>query len=85
MAALGDEVFVSDRSLIKPTLQDLPNAGGLASLGGQRDAGGMRSHRMVEHCPPSGVYRQQRDVLPCILGSITSYGTIVEHTDDFLF
>src|SRR6266516_5767874 len=51
-AALHDQVLLADRPALKPALQDLTGARGVACLRRQRRARDVRSHAVMRHAAP---------------------------------
>src|SRR5215207_2645337 len=57
LAAVDDQVLVRDRAVVEPALEDLAGAGGVAGLGRQAGARGVRGHTVVGHGPPGMILR----------------------------
>src|ERR1700735_2072110 len=54
-----DKIFVANRAVLEPTLQDLSRPRSITRLPGQRRARHMRSHAVVGHAPPGMVCRRR--------------------------
>src|SRR5439155_22352768 len=51
-AAIDDQVFLADRTTIKPALEDLAHSGRIAGLRGERRPRHVWRHPVVGHRPP---------------------------------
>jgi hypothetical protein len=56
-STVDDQVFLADRPAVKPALEDLASSCGVARLGGQARAGGVRGHAVMGHRAPRMIPR----------------------------